>query len=221
MPGWTSTGVDGPTSSCVDQPFQVTLGLRQRKDRVLVSSAAVSFAAGEAVELEAVLLHDPTSIEVTGSPRATLLVTDAQPYPAVTITCTARYGEELSPHRRLGLQLLRGGQVVAVAWRTVVAVDTAAEVAVALAPSRRDVALLDLDPLVGDQPPDVVLSVCQADAGSTTYVWSAYAADPAVPVPDLPSTSTLEPDVGGVRDPDKTFDPVLGRSGQGLPRTLR
>ena len=36
---------------------------------------------GETVELEVVLLHDPTSIEVTGSPRASLTVTDLQPYP--------------------------------------------------------------------------------------------------------------------------------------------
>ena len=73
-----------------------------------------------------------------------------QPFPAVTMTCTARYGEELAPERRLGLQLLRDGQVVAVAWRTIVAVGHADRVAGATVPERRDVALLDLDPLLGD-----------------------------------------------------------------------
>ena len=141
------------------------------------------------------LLHDPTSIEVTGSPRAPLTVTELQPYPTVTMTSTARYGEELAAERRLGLQLLRDGQVVVVAWRTIVAVDGPDRVAGAVVPQRREVGLLDLDPLLGDEPPDLVISICRADAGKETFVWTAYAADPAVPVPDLPSTTTLDDDV--------------------------
>ena len=179
----------------IDQPFEITLGLQQRKDTILVSSSPLELQVGETVELEVVLLHDPTSIEVTGSPRAHLTVTDLQPYPTVTMTATARYGEELAPERRLGLQLLRDGQVVAVAWRTIVAVDGPDRVAGAVVPERREVGLLDLDPLLGDEPPDLVISICRADAGTETFVWTAYAADPAVPVPDLPSTTTLDANV--------------------------
>ena len=82
------------------------------------------------------LLFDPTSIEVSGSPRVTLTTTELEPFPTATLTCTAKYGEELSPERRVGLQLHRDGQVVGVAWRTVVAVDSADRVAGA-PPSRR------------------------------------------------------------------------------------
>ena len=64
-------------------------------------------------------------------------------------------------------------------------------------PERREVGLLDLDPLLGHEPPDLVVSVCRADAGSKTFVWTAYAADPAVPIPDVPSSSTLDGDVAG------------------------
>ena len=188
-------GTERPDVVVIDQPFEVTLGLQQRRDSGLVASSPLALQVGETVELEVVLLHDPTSIEVTGSPRARLTVTDLQPYPSVTLTCTARYGEELAAERRLGLQLLRDGQVVAIAWRTIVAVDSADRVAGAVVPERRDVALLDLDPLLGDQPPDLVISICRADAGKGTFVWTAYAADPAVPVPDLPSATTLEDDV--------------------------
>ena len=214
-------GTDRPDVVVIDQPFEVTLGLQQRKDDGLVSSSPLELQVGETVELEVVLLHDPTSIEVTGSPRARLTVTDLAPYPTVTMTCTARYGEELAPERRLGLQVLRDGQVVAVAWRTIVAVATAAEVAGATVPVRRDVALLDLDPLLGEQPPDLVISVCRADAGGTSFVWTAYAADPAVPVPDLPSTSTLDDDTAAFAMETRRSIQFSGRPGQGLPRPGR
>jgi hypothetical protein len=188
-------GSERPDVVVIDQPFEVTLGLQQRKDSGLVATSPLAMEVGVTVELEVVLLHDPTSIEVSGSPRASITVTDLQPHPSVTLTCTAKYGEELAAERRLGLQLLRDGQVVAIAWRTIVAVDSADRVAGAVVPERRDVALLDLDPLLGDQPPDLVVSICRADAGKGTFVWTAYAADPGVPVPDLPSATTLEDDV--------------------------
>jgi hypothetical protein len=189
------TGTERPDVVVIDQPFQAVLGLQQRKDNRLVASSPLHFAPGETVELDVVLLFDPTSLSVAGSPRAQVTVTDLEPYPSVTFSCTATYGEDLAAERRLGMQLLRDGQVVAVAWRTVVAVDTAADVAGAVVPPRRDAELLDLDPLVGTEPPDLVVSVCRSDAGSTTFVWTAYAADAAVPVPDLPSTSTLDDEV--------------------------
>ena len=188
-------GSERPDVVVIDQPFEITLGLQKRKDTILVSSSPLELQVGETVELEVVLLHDPTSIEVTGSPRAHLTVTDLQPYPTVTMTATARYGEELAPERRLGLQLLRDGQVVAVAWRTIVAVDGPDRVAGAVVPERREVGLLDLDPLIGDDPPDLVISICRADAGEHTFVWTAYSSDPGVTVPDLPSATTLDANV--------------------------
>lgn len=216
-------GTERPDVVVVDQPFEVTLGLQSRKDGGLVASSPLVLQVGETVELDVVLLHDPTSIEVTGSPRARITVTDLAPFPAVTMTCTARYGEELARERRLGLQVLRDGQVVAVAWRTIVAVATSADVAGATVPERRDVTLLDLDPLLGEQPPDLVVSVCRADAGGTSFVWTAYAADPAVPVPDLPSTSTLDDDIAAFAtetrrsiqfsaDPGKDYLGLAGRA---------
>ena len=150
----------------------------------------------------------------------------------MTITCTARYGEELAPERRLGLQVLRDGQVVGGRLAHDRRRRTApTDVAGAVVPERRDVALLDLDPLLGDQPPDLVVSVCRADAGSTTFVWTAYAADPAVPVPDLPSTSTLDDDVAAFAtetrrsiqfsaDPGKDYLGLAGRARSASRRAI-
>ncbi|MBD8870186.1 CHAT domain-containing protein [Nocardioides donggukensis] len=191
------TGTARPDVVVLDQPFEVTLGLQPRRDPGLVATSALTLAAGERVELEVVLLFDPASIEVTGSPRAVVTVDDTTLYPSVTLTAVARYGEHLAPERRLGVQLLREGQVVAVGWRTVVAVEDTSRVAQAATPPTRQVQLLELDPLLGEAAPDLVLSVSRADSGAEAFVWTAYAADPAVHVPDLPSVTTLDGDVSG------------------------
>ena len=214
----------------VDTPFDVTLGLRQRKDRALVTGAPIPFVVGETVELDIMLLYDPESIEVEGSPRASLTVSDATPYPSVRLTCTARYGESLGSQRRLGLQILRDGQVVAVAWRTITAVDDEQHVATAPVIATRDAALLDLAPLTGEDAPDLVISVCRGDIGSS-WTWAAFAADPTIAVPDLPSTTTLEGDIAGFAtetrrsiafsaDPSADFLSLAGRArriGRAIP----
>ncbi|MEZ5093659.1 hypothetical protein [Nocardioides sp.] len=184
-----------PEVVVVDRPFRLVAGLQARRDRALVAAPGPVFAVGETVEVELVLLFDPASISVDGAARTRLTVSDGDPFPTATFTCTARYGEDLAPQRRVGMQLLRAGQVVGVAWRSLVAVDEADDVAGAPAPVSREAELLDLEPLLEDEPPDLVVSVCRAEQGSTTFVWTAYAADPAVSVPDLPSSSTLEDDV--------------------------
>ena len=143
------TKTSRPDVVVIDRPFEVTLGLRARRDLTLVGSGSLGFAVGETVALDVVLMYDPDSIEVTGGPRASITVNDATPYPSTILTCTARYGEDLGPQRRLGLQLVRDGQVISVAWRTITAVDTEQQVALAPVIATRDAALLDLAPLAG------------------------------------------------------------------------
>lgn len=188
------TGTERADVVVVDQPFQVSVGLQSRRDSGLISSSPMSFAGGEVVQLQLMLLFDPGSIEVTGSPRGTITVSDADPFPTLSFSCVARWVDRVG-RRRIGVQLLREGHVVAVAWRMITAVDTPAEVGRAEAPPNRALELLDLDPLLGDEPPDLIVTVCRADVASPTFVWASYAADPAVAVADLPSTTTLEDDV--------------------------
>jgi hypothetical protein len=191
-----ATGTSRPDVVVIDQPFEVTLGIRPRRDRTLVATAPLTFLAGETVVLDLVLLHDPDSIGVAEAPRATVTVSEQDPWPSVTLTCTARYGEDLGPQRRLGLQVARAGQVVAVAWRTIAAVDTEQHVDLAPPVGTRDAELVDLAPLLGEDAPDLLVSVCRGDAESS-WVWCAFAPDPTVDVPDLPSSTTLEGDVAG------------------------
>ncbi len=190
------TGTTRPDVVVIDQEFEVTIGLQKRRSTVGVDTGMVTLAmpADGQVDLEAMLLFDPTSIEVTGSPRTTLTVTDLNLYPEQTFQCVAKYGEDLAPERRLGVQLLRDGQVVAVAWRTLVAVDEADRVEEADVPESRERELLDLGPLLGAEPPDLVVSICASDAGAETYVWTAFSVHDDIVVPDLPSTTTLPAD---------------------------
>lgn len=223
-----------PDVVVVDRAFAVTLGLQPRKDRSLVATAPLTFEPGETTVLDLLLLHDPDSIEVAEGPRATVTVSDTDPYPTVTLTCTARYGEELGQQRRLGLQVARQGQVVAVAWRTITAVDTEQQVDLAAPVPARDAALVDLAPLLTEDAPDLLVSVCRGDAPST-WIWSAFAADPEVEVPDLPSSTTLEGDVAGFaletrrsiafsQDASADFLSLAGRArriGRAVPRGIQ
>jgi hypothetical protein len=189
---------DRPDVVVVDQPFTVTVGLQARRSRETQDTGAVSLPTDSNVTLQATLLFDPESIEVvsgadgaTPTSRADLSVTPLARFPEARFDCVAKYGENLAAERRIGLQLMLGGEVVAVAWRTVVAADSADRVADAVAPQPPG-RLLGLASLVGGQPPDLVVSVTRSDVGADSYVWSAYTSMDAVSVPDLPSTTRLE-----------------------------
>ena len=90
------------------------------------------------------------------------------------------------------------GQVVGIAWRTVVAVPYAKDVAMAPTPRTGPDALMDLEPLLGADLPDLILSICASDGASTgEFVWTAYAGASDVTVPDAPRSSTLDSDLQG------------------------
>ena len=187
-----------PEVVVIDAPFDVVVGLQPRKDLGLTATGRMTFTAGEIVDLDLVLVYDPSSLRPQLDSRAHISSTDADPYPAVTLSFTALYGEDLPPQRRIGVHVLRGGKVVAVAWRTVVAVDSAADVAGAPVPASREPDLLDLTPIVDEDMPDLVLTVFRADAADgSRFVWTAYPAASGVTVPDAPNASQLDADATG------------------------
>ena len=184
-----------PDVVVVDTPFEVTVGLAPRKSGLVVSSGKVETVAGEDSELEVVLVHDPASLVPAGATRFVLTVTDADPYPAVTVGFTATYIEDGPATRRVGVHYLRDGQVVAVAFRSFACVDDASLVAAAPTVAARDVGLLDLAPVAAADAPDLVVAVCRSDASPTSWVWTAYAGASGVTVPDAPNVAGLDDDV--------------------------
>ncbi|HSF97370.1 MAG TPA: CHAT domain-containing protein [Ornithinibacter sp.] len=191
------TGTARPDVVVVDTPFEVTVGLAPRKSRGIVSSGTVATPAGEDTVLEVVLVHDPGSLVPAGATRFALTVTDADPYPAVTVGFTAVYIEDGPPTRRIGVHYLRDGQVVAVAFRSFACVDDASQVATAPVVPSRDAALLDLAPVAAADAPDLVVAVCRSDASPTSWVWTAYAGSSTLAVPDAPNVAALGDDVSG------------------------
>jgi hypothetical protein len=185
-----------PDVVVVETPFDVIVGLGRYQDVALAQTGALRIAAASRTDLELVLTFDPTSLVAHGPTRLTLSVTDADPFPSQPVRFTARYRPDLPRVRRIGVHYLRDGQVVGIAWRSFVVVLDPADIAGAPVPPPEPNPLLDLEPLVGEDLPDLVLSVCASDGPATgEFVWTVYAESTAVAVPDGPRISRLDNEV--------------------------
>ncbi len=172
------------------EPFTAVAGLTARRSKDTLSTGAVRLPGGTST-LDLVLLYDPESFRLDGPARHTLTVSDDTPYPSVSVNLTALYVEDGPPVRRIGVQLLSEGRVAGLVWRGLAVVDEPGQVDGAPSQPGRERQLLDLAPLLDPEPPDLVLSVCRSEVSADTWVWSAYAADPAVSTPDGPNSTTL------------------------------
>ena len=88
--------------------------------------------------------------------------------------------------------------MVGIAWRSLIAVPYAKDVANAPTPQAGPDALMELEPLLGVDQPELILSICASDGAATgEFIWTAYAAASDVTVPDAPRSSTLDSDLQG------------------------
>ncbi len=185
-----------PEVAVLDEPFDVTVGLAKYPDAAITQTGPMPFLAGAVTDVDLVLVYDPTSLVPQGSTRLTLHVTDADPYPSATVTFVAQYRPDLPTERRIGVHYLRDGQVVGIAWKSVVVVPYEKDVAAAPVSTPSADALLDLEPLLGADLPDLLLSICASDGPPGEFVWTAYAGASDVTVPDAPGVSSLDGDPG-------------------------
>jgi hypothetical protein len=187
-----------PEVVVIDEPFDVVVGLAKFRDASITQTGGMRFMVDATTELELVLVYDPHSLVPQGETRLTVEVTDADPYPTTSVSFVALYRPDLPVERRIGVHYIVGGQVVGIAWRTLVAVPYAKDVANAPTPQTRPDALMDLEPLLGTDQPDLILSICASDGAATgEFVWTAYAGASDVTVPDAPRSSTLDSDLQG------------------------
>ncbi len=223
----------------IDEPFTVAVGLGERRMRqVLGPALGIEIPAHGDVILDVRVMYDPDSLHIEEPTRFTITVTDANPYPAETLTVTALPGDDLDDVRRIGVYYLLDGQTIGVAWRSIVAVADAADTDDAVQPTPRESALLELSPLSGPDAPDLVVAVWRADDSSanTRFVWAAYPRDQSVEVPDEPKTISLSGNLplqaNSLRmmiqyppeQPQVVFDTLSGtgvRLGQSIPSAIR
>jgi CHAT domain-containing protein len=182
-----------PDVVVVQEPFDVTVGLARFQDDDLAQTGGLRVAAARRTDLELVLTFDPSSLATLDPTRLTLTVTDDDPFPTARVTFTAQYRPDLPSVRRIGVQYLRDGQVVGIAWRRFVVVLYPAAIDGASAPTPEPNPLMDLAPLLGEDVPDLVLSICASDGPATgEFVWTAWASGPDIVVPDGPRISKLD-----------------------------
>jgi CHAT domain/FHA domain/TIR domain len=175
--------VKAPDVVVVDEPFNVMVGIATRRDRTLIGTGG--FAVTGDTALDVMLTFDPASLRLDGESRFTLGITSDDPYPARVVQFTALDGDELIDERRIGVHYLRDGAVVGIAWRLIVAVPSAGDIARTRVPATRERELLDLSSVLIEDPPDLVLAVYRADTAAVgDYVWSAYPAAAEIMVPD-------------------------------------
>jgi hypothetical protein len=201
-----------PEVVVLDEPFDVIVGLAKFQDAAITQTGAMRFMAGATTELELVLVYDPNSLKAQGDTRLTVNVSDADPYPTATVSFVATYRPDLPTERRIGVHYIVGGQVVGIAWRSLIAVPYAKDVANAPTPQAGPDALMELEPLLGVDQPELILSICASDGAATgEFVWTAYAAASDVTVPDAPRSSKLDSDLQGfVTDMRQTVSQAKG-----------
>lgn len=230
-----STGTARPDVVVVEQEFSVTVGLRKRQDHTLMATGAITVAQDETIDV--VLVFDPDSLATTAPTRQTLRVTAADPYPSVTVPFVASYLNAAVPiERRIGVHYVRQGQVVGVAWRTIVAVDDPADVAGAPEVAARDRLLLDLSPLLDETPPDLVIGICNADSeNGKRLVWTVYPGVDGEVALDGPRSAPMDDTAAGFakalrfkiqfgNDPDALYQDLAGAGavlGRIVPESVR
>jgi CHAT domain len=187
-----------PEVVVLDEPFDVVVGLGKFQDTGISQTGAMKFMAGATTDLELILVYDPNSLAAQGETRLVLHVSDANPYPTATVSFVALYQPDLPSERRIGVHYIVDGQVVGIAWRTLVAVPYAKDVPNAATPRAGADTLMDLQPLLGADLPDLILSISASDGAATgEFVWTVYASASDVTVPDAPRVSKLTSDLQG------------------------
>ncbi|MEP6648799.1 MAG: CHAT domain-containing protein [Lapillicoccus sp.] len=182
-----------PDVVVVEEPFDVVVGLERFADAAITPTGGIRFSAESTTQLDLVLVYDPSSLEAQTGTALRLMVTDDDPFPSARVTFVALYRPDLPSERRIGVHYLRDGQVVGIAWRTIIAVSTRDDVVTAPLPPVEPKALLDLEPLLGEDLPDLILSICASDGPATgEFVWMAYAGASRATVPDAPRVSRLD-----------------------------
>ncbi|WP_280468317.1 CHAT domain-containing protein [Nocardia cyriacigeorgica] len=184
--------LEAPDVVVANEPFQVTVGLSETFDMATMVSGRVHVYSSEPeFEVDIEVLVDPKSLVIAGDPHIRVRVTLDAPYPRHTLIMRALTDPSLTPERTLRLIIRRQGRIIGLAARTLIVVATAARLATQPPPPPPPRQLLDLELLLDERPPDLVVVVYRADEPDT-YVWDAYALSGQIAIPDSLRRSRID-----------------------------
>ena len=155
--------------------FDVTIGLTQYYDSSTAVTGLVTLQTEKPeFEFEVELVVDSASLKVEGELIKTLNVTGEDKYPSHTVKVTAVTDPKLSRERTLRLLIRREGMIIGMAKRTLIVVDSPDQVDGTPKPAPPGKQMLDLDPLLKEAPPELVVGIYKSDESADVYVWDVY-----------------------------------------------
>ena len=157
------------------EPFEISVGLDRYFDQSTGVTGLIRVEMPPLVFIfEVEVVVDPKSLEIQGKAVVKLTVTRDAPYPSATVTLKALTDPMLSGERTIRLLFRREGRIVGMAKRHLKVVDSADQVATTSPPPAPGRHMLDLAPLLDDEPPDLVVGLYRADEPGDMYVWDVY-----------------------------------------------
>ncbi|MDP9418513.1 MAG: CHAT domain-containing protein [Actinomycetota bacterium] len=181
-----------PDRVVVGRLFDVTVGVRHDEDRALVSTGQLALPDVAEVELELHLAYDPEAFVLAGASTQTIRITREEPYRTLKVGFVALDGAGLAAERRIDVHYKHAGSLIGFASRRVSVAPSDADVATTPAPPQPDTAMLSLDALLVEEPPDLIVVIRRADdAAGTRLVFSAHSAVGGITAPPDPLTRDL------------------------------
>jgi len=157
--------------------FVLEVGIAPAPDRrQSISGGLGTVRAGEPITIR--LAYDPAAFEIAQS-TVTVTPTKDDTHPVVPVPVFAKVLDNPTiENRRIAAHFFVDGILRGIAVRTF------REAGMPEASTRTSPAVIDLSPLVGEEPPDVVLAVYRADAVTAgSFFVAAFPRDPAVAPP--------------------------------------
>ncbi len=184
--------LDAPDRVVVGRVFEVTVGVRRDEDRALISTGRLALPDLPEVDLELHLAYDPEGFVLAGASAHTIRITREDPYPTVKVGFVALDAAGLTAERRIDVHYKLAGSLIGFASRRVTVAASEAAVAAAPAPPQPDTAMLSLDALLVEEPPDLIVVIRRADdAAGTRLVFTAHSAVAGITAPADPLTRDL------------------------------
>lgn len=166
--------------------FDLTIGIAEYRDFWITDSGALDVSSNS--RLQVLLAYDPASFRIDGGPLFELDLSESK-FPTRDISVEVLHiNERRTPIRRIAAHFLVDGVLRGIGVRAF-AVKGQGMSNKQISELLSTGPLLDLAPLVNEDPPDLLLAIYEDDSGKPNqYSWAAFPSSPKYSVPGIEST---------------------------------